>query len=279
MKNQKWNGREEAPSKSFNLLARIAGASVAMLFVATGAQAQHNDALVFQDGGQVQMGEIDVDCFSGGGLPGCDPNGSPASVFEAELVEVGITGTADEPGFFSVPDGGEGNLPFGDNLPGSANHWIDIILAPNSPVPGASILFWDGTGGSVTWSGVSNSEYFDIEGNGGSGGILTGTGTLSGINLDPTDVNGGFDTHPEFTLHGNGGLVDPTVGFYALFGITNVQGLNPSDPWAVVFDFGVENETFHEMAVDSIAGIVPEPGTGLLLAMGLVGMGMRRKQR
>ena len=264
---------------------RIAVAVAAMLgsaLFAASANAQHRDVLVFQDGSKVQTGAIDVDCFSGVGLPGCDPDGTTERVYEAELLETGVSpglvGAADEPGFFSVPDGGEASLPFGDNLPGNAAHSIDLILTPNAPVKGASILFWDGTGG-VSWSAVPNFEYFDILGNNSTGGILDGSNEVLGIELDPTSATGIFDTHPDFFLYGNGGTADPTVGFYAIFGRTHVEGLASSDPWGVVYDFGVENEVLHEMAVDSVASFsfIPEPGTGALLGIGLVGLALRRR--
>lgn len=257
-------------------------ALAATVAVATSASAQHQDALVFQDGGKVQMGGIDVDCLGGVGVPGCDPNGTTETVYEAELLENGVSpglfGTADEPGFFSVGDGDVGALPYGDNLPASADHSIDLILAPNSPVPGASVLFWDGTG-AVSWSPMPNSEYFDIGGILGTGGILDGSNELLGVSLDPTGLDGAFDTHPDFFLYGDGGTADPTFGFYAIFGRTNISGLASSDPWAAVFDFGVENEVLHEAAVDSVAGILPEPSTATLLVIGLAGLLRSGRQR
>ena len=175
-----------------------------------------------------------------------------------------------------MPDGAESFLPFGDNLPAGAAHSIDIILGPNTPV---SIWYWDGTG-SVNWQGVQNNEYFDIEGNGGSGGILDGGSALNGIVLDSPAANGSFDTHPDFLLYGDGGTVDPTTGFYVLFGQTNIAGLTSSDPWAVVYDFGIENEVLHEAAVDDIVGILPEPTAGTMLLFGLAGLATAgRKQR
>ena len=256
---------------------------VCAVFLVSGsalASEGHYDALVFQDGGQVQMGSIDVECLSGLGEPGCDPDGNTDNVYEAELEETGtspgLVGSAEEPGFFAVPDTAGGNLPYGQVLPGTSTHSFDITLAPNSPVSGASILFWDGSG-PVTWSSVPNSEYFEVEGNAGTGGTLTGSSTLSGIGLDPTSASGSFDTHPDFLLYGSGGTVDPTAGFYTLFGITQIQGLSPSDPWGVVFDFGIEDEELHEAAVGNVYGFIPEPATGILLTSGLLGLALHRR--
>jgi len=252
-------------------------AVAALLAFTPTASAQHNDGLVYQVGGKVTMGQIDVDCFSGVGAPGCNPNAIENSVYEGELLEVGtspgLTGTAAEPGFFAVPDGGEAALPGGaDNLPGNAAHTIDLILAPNSPVSGASVLFWDGTGGSASWSALPNTEYFVVAGINASSGTLDGTNEILGLELASTAANGSFDTHPDFELFGNSGTADPSVGFYALFGRTNIAGLTSSDAWAAVFDFGVENETLHEAAADSVAGFLPEPSTGLLMGIGLLGL-------
>ena len=249
---------------------------------ATADEEGHYDALIFQDGGQVQTGAIDVECFSGLGEPSCDPNGNTDNVYEAELEEAepgaSIIGIAEEPGFFAVPTSGQGNLPYGQALPGNASQSFDIVLAPNSPVSGASILFWDGSG-SVSWSSVPNSEYFEIEGNGGTGGQLTGSGTLSGVALDSTSATGSFDTHPDFYLYGNGGTAAPSAGFYTLFGVTRIEGLTPSVPWSVVFDFGVENEELHEAAVENVYGFIPEPTTGLMVAFGLAGLAFQRRGR
>ncbi|MCH2185283.1 PEP-CTERM sorting domain-containing protein, partial [Myxococcota bacterium] len=207
--------------------------------------------------------------------PGCDDHGEIGNVYEAELEQEGTTpnmhGHAESPGFFSIPTGGESALPYGSLLPGDADHSIDFVLAPSSLASGTSILYWDGSGSSVNWGGVANGESFDIEGNSATGGILSGSSVLSGVQLDSTSAAGLFDTHPEYHLEGNG-TSDPTDGFYVIFGVTNIEGLTSSDPWAVVFGYGLEDEEAHELAVDSIASVVPEPGTAILMGLGLVGL-------
>ena len=72
---------------------------------------------------------------------------------------------------------------------------------------------------------------------------------------------------------------DPTVGFYAIFGQTNIAGLTSSDIWGAVFDFGVEDEVLHEAAIDNVLTFIPEPGTGLLLGSGLLGLAFNGRRR
>ena len=251
----------------------------ALIAFAPAATAQHNDALVYDNGnGQVGMGQIDVDCFSGVGTPGCNPYAIQNRVYEGELLEVGTppaqNGTAEEPGFFAAPTGGEAFLPGGaSTLPGSAAHTFDLILAPSGAgVSGASVLYWDGVGGTVSWSTMPNNEYFVVSGINASSGTLDGTNEVLGIELNPTAANGSFDTHPDFDLFGDGGAVTPTAGFYAIFGRTNIAGLTSSGTWASVFDFGVENEAQHEAAADSVAGFLPEPSVSVLMLIGLAGL-------
>lgn len=251
--------------------------------LADGEEHGHMDALVFQDGGKVQMGFIDVDCFGGAGEPGCDPDGEPGNyVYEAELEEggspVGSIGLAEEPGFFSIPSAGAAALPYGSVLPANAAHTLSMVYAPSSlAATSTSILFWDGTG-AVNFGAVPNGETFTIEGNNASGGILNAASVLSGIELDSTSSNSFFDTHPDFTLNG-GGASDPTHGFYALFGVTSIAGLSSSDKWGVVFGFGFEDEEAHEAAVDVVAAAVPEPGTALLMGLGLAGLAFNGRRR
>ncbi len=258
--------------KNAAVLMMLVGAA---LLTATSAGAQHLDALVFEDGGQVQMGQIDVDCLSGTGDPGCDPNGVTGNVYEAELqtggTSPGLFGFGDEPGFFALPTGGESALPYGNLLPSNAGHTIDIVMAPSTAPAQGSILYWDGNG-PVSWSAVTNAEFFDITGNGGTGGVLNGTNELLGIALDSTRANQSFDTHPDWELYGPGGTDDPRIGFYTLFGTTDIDGLATSELWAAVFDFGVDDETKHEAAIDSVASFIPEPTTGVLMGLGLIGL-------
>lgn len=244
--------------------------------VATSAQAGEGvDFLVFQDAGQVQVGGIDAGCYLGTTPQPCDDSGFVERVIEGEMElngsSPGLFGSADAPGYLSVTDSDVGLLPYGDNLDAGDPHSIDIILAPNSPVPGASILYWDGTG-PVSWSAVPNNEFMVLDGNNGSGGNLFGNGVLSGIELDSPGSDGFTDSHPDFFLQGQNPGTDPAFGFYAIFGRSNVGDLVASNAWSIVFDFGVENETAHEAAAESVASFIPEPGTALLVGMGLFGL-------
>lgn len=58
---------------------------------------------------------------------------------------------------------------------------------------------------------------------------------------------------------------------------TDAQGIDPSEPFYLVFNLGLEDETF-ETGVASFAALVPEP-SGMALLGALVLFGSRRKMR
>lgn len=193
--------------------------------------------------------------------------GSEGRVFESDFpTSGGFEQFTDDPGF-------------GTHEPLNPGDIIDyIILGPLeyhdgkgfASVPaGVGILISDNPSGGLT---VTNSTVGPISGSGAIG---------------VADSGGEVHTHIDFTLtpgefdEGN----NPPAGAYALLMelTTSAMGIANSDPFYLVFNFGLEEDEmlpgphFHE-AVEAFAAKIPEPSTMMLSSFGVAVWSSRRQR-
>ena len=108
--------------------------------------------------------------------------------------------------------------------------------------------------------------------------VGAGTGTQSGSftpalnRIGEAESDGDFHADLDFLLEPNTGAADPSM--YGAYGFmvsltTDATDVMDSDPFAMVFNFGLEEEQF-EMGVEAFASVVPEPASGFSMLMALV---------
>jgi len=224
--------------------ARLAlPALAAVAFTAAPAFAQHSDVEFGYTDGKI---EIEF--------------GPEGQVFEGEFPSSGLfAGNTDDPGFASEPEEGLGVNP-GDV--------IDYrVLGPLRFHDGAAFApITDGT--SIT---IADNPSGTINIDASTVGPVTGPGAIA-----EADGAGEVHAHIDFTLN-------DTAAAPGAYGIlmdltTDASGIGNSDPFYIVFNFGLEEAAF-EGAVESFASIVPEPTTLLLAGGGmLLVLGGRRRR-
>ena len=253
--------------------------------VAFAQEEPHFDVLLYDDGaGNLRAGAIDVDEL----LPELD-----TVAIEGELFGDSTAGTPTfqgaDPGFFGVSDANAGLLGgANDNLPSGAAVTIDFLVEPTLNI---SLAYWDA--GLGQFGATPNGETLTLTQGASFFGSLGGTTEVLGVAIGSTSVTTGFlDDHPDYDL----GAATP--GAYLAFGQANVAGLSgPSNPFWLVFgtldeceetaSCSAAQELFNEAIEEQIeAGIdyvnttlVPEPGTALLMGLGLMGLGHASRSR
>ncbi len=188
--------------------------------------------------------------------------GSEGQVFEGDFDTSGLFEQfTDDPGFASEADEGLGVNP-GD--------FIDYnILGP--------LEYHDGSGFAAVPTGAS----IDIGDNPNGGLSVTDAtaGPVSGTGVvGQADGGGDVHTHIEFTL-APGSLDAPEYGAYGILMelTTDASGIGNSDPFYIVFNFGLDEETF-EGAVEDYANKIPEPTSLALAGAGAVLVLSRRRR-
>ena len=190
--------------------------------------------------------------------------GPEGQVFESEFPTDGaFEQFTDDPGFASEAAEGLGVNP---------NDTIDYnIVGPlmfhngtslDAVPTGAQILISDNPGGSLT---VTDS----------TSGPVSGDGVIA-----QADGGGDIHAHIDFTLQpgefdtGN----NPPAGAYGLLMelTTDTVGIANSDPFFIVFNFGLAEQVF-EGAVEAFAAAVPEPASLAVVTFGGLFLIARRR--
>ena len=251
---------------------------------AFGQEEPHFDVLLYDDGaGNVRAGAIDVDEL----LPELNTFAIEGELFGDTTVGApNFQGEA--PGFFSVSDTNAGSLGgLNDNLPGGAAVTIDFLVEPTLNI---SLAYWDDALGQ--FGATPGGESLMLSQGASLFGSLGGTNEVYGAAIGSTSGTGFLDDHPDYDL----GAATP--GVYLAYGQANVSGLaGPSNPFWIVFGtldicqeagtcsavqemFNGEIEEQIEAGIGYVnATLVPEPGTALLLGLGLMGLGRSTRER
>ncbi len=251
--------------------------AASLLFLGTeSAQAQHVDANVYQQGGELVVGGMDFD----------DLLFVDANIFEGELFDPELDGSfsGDEPGWNSFSDTvAPLQLPLGaDNIPGSTDVELDIILG----YEGRSLSYWDGVG-AVDFGATPDGEVLEIAHFGGTS-VLDGSAAVTGIELGTTAANGLLHEHHDFTLLGDATVTPDfaTEGIYLVEAVFQADGfVDPSNSLFILFaTLTPANEEDLEEALELAEGwvesnLVPEPGSLLLLLSGFAGLAALGRKR
>ncbi|MCC6679525.1 MAG: hypothetical protein IT445_01360 [Phycisphaeraceae bacterium] len=112
--------------------------------------------------------------------------------------------------------------------------------------------------------------------------VGTGTGTLSPLLIKTFTNDDDIHLHLEAELLGNGGAsTDPTAGIYLFSAVlqSSDPGIAASDPFYVVYNFGLD-EADHAASIEWVqANLVPEPGSAALCLCSMIVLAARRRTR
>lgn len=269
------------PVSLFLLMSAILAPSMAL-----GQEEEaHFDVLLYDDGaGNLQAGAIDVDEL----IPDL---GNVA--IEGELLGDSTSGTpsyaGEDPGFFSLSDVNAGLLGGSNtNLSAGASVTVDFLVEPTLNI---SLAYWDE--GLGQFGATPNGETLALIQGASEFGSIGGTAEVLGVAIGTTGGTGFLDDHPDYVL-GEGA----EEGVYLAYAQANVTGFgDPSNPFWIVFgtldvceedgNCSEAQELFNEGIEEQIeAGIeyvntalVPEPGTALLMGLGLMGLSHAGRRR
>lgn len=147
-----------------------------------------------------------------------------------------------------------------------------------------SLLSWDGS--SITAPAAGTQIRIENRGIGVPDTIVTGSsGPQPGSFSSPfnnrigaADGSGDFHSDLDWFLERNPG--SPATGAYAvkLSLSTDEPGITDSDPFFIVFNFGL-SETLFEEGVEAFAATIPEPTSLALVGAGVVALSLARRRR
>ena len=241
------------------------------------ASAQHADSLLVVDpDGNLVAGQIDFDSTS---ILNVDTRVYEGE-FEGPFGPFDNIWTTDEPGFNALSSGNTGLLPVGyTTLPGETSVTFDanaITLNGNT----ANLWHWDGLGDTVNFAAVTGPTTLEISKSPtvDFSAILDGSDAdITGFEIAETTSSGFLHQHIDFAVTDTSA---PDTGFY-LWSLTLHAGAGlQTDPLYFVHGLGIEDEVAHEAAIGYVeASLVPEPGSAILLMLGVTGLLARQRPR
>jgi len=198
--------------------------------------------------------------------------GDEGAVFESEFATEGADlQFAGEPGFASELEEGMG-IGAGDQIvynvlsdlmywngsfqPAPNNAQIRVLNVPPSPVVPDTII-------------------------GAGTGIQMGSFDPALNRIGGAEADGDFHNDLDFLLEPKGDTADESM--FGAYGFlislsTDADGISDSEPFAMVFNFGMEEEMF-EQGVAAFASAVPEPASSISPVAALVCWGLWRRRR
>jgi hypothetical protein len=227
--------------RNITRLSLAAGLGVAAITPLATAEEEHMDVWLQNLGSTIGIGGVSEDgteFFEGVRVFGAEFGEDPVEPF-----------FADEPGLQAFEDF--------DPFQQVQVNFVDAVTR------------WNGDGYSDTAETVTLSF--------GPNSLTSGDGFVSGLPFS-MDAEGGFHTHFDILLNGDGG--NPGDGIYLLPLQAEFLGSGPMSPsetfWFVMNLNGSEAD--HEAAIEWVEqNLVPAPGAAILLALVGIGRGRRRR--
>ena len=146
----------------------------------------------------------------------------------------------------------------------------------------ANLWHWNGLGNDVNFAAVAASTVLEISNNFSVPSFpsitLDGSGVgVTGFEIDTTAPSGSLHKHTNFRIY-NTDASAPDTGFY-LWSLTLHAGAGlQTDPLYFVHGLGIEDEVAHEAAIGYVENnLVPEPGSAILLMLGVTGLLARQR--
>lgn len=139
----------------------------------------------------------------------------------------------------------------------------------------SDLTYWTGSG----FTAVPDQETIALT-YGTTRTIGSATGTLSPLLIKTFTSDDDIHLHLEAELLGNGGaLANPTAGIYLFSAVlqSSDAGIADSDPFYVVYNYGLD-ESAHAASIEWVSSnLVPEPGAAALCLCPLIALSTRRR--